>query len=59
MMSKINNVAVIAGYSRSAFTPAKKGKLSNVKPDDLLSEVIKNLILSIIYRNYYKSFCII
>ena len=44
MMSKINNVAVIAGYSRSAFTPAKKGKLSNVKPDDLLSEVIKNLI---------------
>ena len=36
--------AVIAGYSRSPFTPAKKGKLANVKPDDLLSDVIKNLI---------------
>ena len=36
--------AVIAGYSRSPFTPAKKGELVNVKPDDLLSEVIKNLI---------------
>ena len=36
--------AVIAGYSRSPFTPAKKGKLANVKPDDLLSDVIKNLL---------------
>ena len=36
--------AVIAGYSRSPFTPAKKGELVNVKPDDLLSNVIKNLI---------------
>ncbi len=36
--------AVIAGYSRSPFTPAKKGELVNVKPDDLLSDVIKNLI---------------
>ena len=35
---------VIAGYSRSQFTIAKKGELINVKPDDLLSEVIKNLI---------------
>ena len=35
---------VIAGYSRSPFTIAKKGELINVKPDDLLSEVIKNLI---------------
>ena len=35
---------VIAGYSSSPFTIAKKGELINVKPDDLLSEVIKNLI---------------
>ena len=35
---------VIAGYCRSPFTPAKKGELINVKPDILLSEVIKNLI---------------
>ena len=38
------NKAVIAGYSRSPFTMAKKGDLINVKPDDLLSEVIKKLI---------------
>ena len=37
--------AVIAGYSRSPFTPAKKGELINTKPDKLLSEVIKNLII--------------
>ncbi len=36
--------AVIAGYSRSPFTVAKKGGLIDVKPDLLLSEVIKNLI---------------
>ena len=36
--------SVIAGYSRSPFTPAKKGELVNVKPDDLLSDVMKNLI---------------
>ena len=35
---------VIAGYSRSPFTIAKKGELIDVKPDDLLSAVIKNLI---------------
>ena len=37
--------AVIAGYSRSPFTVAKKGNLIDVKPDVLLSEVVKNLIL--------------
>jgi len=37
--------SVIAGYSRSPFTIAKKGELIDVKPDELLSEVIKNLIL--------------
>ena len=36
--------AVIAGYSRSPFTIARKGGLISVKPDDLLSKVIKNLI---------------
>ena len=35
---------VIAGYSRSPFTIAKKGELVGIKPDELLSEVIKNLI---------------
>ena len=37
--------AVIAGYSRSPFTMAKKGDLINIKPDVLLSEVVKNLVL--------------
>ena len=36
--------AVIASYSRSAFTMAKKGALINVKPDVLLSEVIKKIV---------------
>ena len=37
--------AVIAGYSRSPFTVAKKGELIDVRPEDLLSEVIKNLVI--------------
>ena len=37
--------AVIAGYSRSPFTIANKGDLINVRPEDILSEVIKNLVL--------------
>jgi len=37
--------AVIASYTRSPFTIAKKGSLIGVKPDELLSEVIKDLIL--------------
>jgi len=36
--------SVIAGYSRSPFTMARKGELIDVKPVNLLSEVIKNLI---------------
>ena len=36
--------AVIAGYSRSPFTMAKKGELIDIKPINLLAEVIKNLI---------------
>ena len=37
--------AVIAGYSRSPFTIANKGDLVSVRPEDLLSEVIRNLVI--------------
>ena len=36
---------VIVGYVRSPFTIAKKGELIGVRPEDLLSEVIKDLVL--------------
>ena len=36
--------AVIAGFSRSPFTIANKGELVSVRPEDLLSEVIKDLV---------------
>ena len=36
--------SVIAGYSRSPFTMAKKGELIDVKPVNLLAEVVKNLV---------------
>ena len=36
--------SVIAGYSRSPFTMANKGKLINVKPVNMLAEIIKNLV---------------
>ena len=35
---------VIAGYSRSPFTMARKGALIDAKPVNLLAEVIKNLV---------------
>ena len=35
---------VIAGFSRSPFTMARKGALIDVKPVNLLAEVIKNLV---------------
>ena len=35
--------AVIAGYSRSPFTMAKKGELIDIKPVYKLAEVIKSL----------------
>ena len=35
------NKAVIVGYSRSPFTIANKGDLVSIRPEDLLSEVIK------------------
>ena len=38
------NRAVIAAYARSAFTPAKKGELASVRPDDLAAQVIAALV---------------
>lgn len=35
---------VIAGYGRSPFTPAKKGKLARVRPDELGAQVVKGLV---------------
>ena len=35
---------VIAAYARSAFTPAKKGELVSVRPDDLAAQVIAALV---------------
>ncbi|HEX9879377.1 MAG TPA: thiolase family protein [Candidatus Binatia bacterium] len=36
--------SVIAGYVRSPFTPAKKGELARVRPDELAAQVIKGLV---------------
>ncbi len=38
------NHVVIAGYARSPFTPAQKGALASVRPDDLSTQVIKGLV---------------
>jgi acetyl-CoA acyltransferase len=35
---------VIAGYCRSPFTPAQKGGLAKVRPDDLAAQVVKGLV---------------
>jgi acetyl-CoA acyltransferase len=35
---------VIAGYVRSPFTPAAKGELTKVRPDELAAQVVKALI---------------
>ena len=35
---------VIAGFARSPFTPARKGALAKVRPDDLVAQVIKGLV---------------
>ncbi len=37
--------AIIAGYIRSPFTPARKGGLANVRPDDLAAETIRALVV--------------
>ena len=36
--------SVIAGYSRSPFTMARKGELIDIKPVNLLADVVKNLV---------------
>jgi len=36
--------AVIAGYVRSPFTPARKGALAKIRPDDLAAQVVKGLV---------------
>lgn len=38
------NSVVISGYCRSPFTPAHKGRLAAVRPDDLAARVIRGLI---------------
>src|SRR5688572_5769695 len=38
------SAAVIVGYLRSPFTPAYKGQLAGVRPDDLAADVVKALI---------------
>ena len=43
-MFNMSNDAVICGYVRSAFTPAKKGDLAKVRPDDLAAGVVNGLI---------------
>ncbi|MDH3284228.1 MAG: thiolase family protein [Acidobacteriota bacterium] len=35
---------VIAGYARSPFTPARKGELAKVRPDDMAAQVVRALI---------------
>ena len=35
---------VIAGYARSPFTPAKKGELAKVRPDDIAAQVVRALV---------------
>jgi len=38
--------AVIVGFKRSPFTIARKGNLANVRPEDILSQVINDLVKS-------------
>jgi acetyl-CoA acyltransferase len=35
---------VIAGFRRSPFTPANRGRLAKVRPDDMLAQVIKGVL---------------
>ena len=43
-MSVADTEAVIAGYARSPFTPAKHGALARIRPDDLMAQVVRALI---------------
>jgi len=38
------NNAIISAYCRSPFTPANKGRLAGVRPDDLAAQVVKALV---------------
>lgn len=38
---------VIAGYARSPFTPAKKGALARVRPDELAAQVVRKLVADV------------
>ena len=40
----MNENVVLAGYARSPFTPAKKGELAGVRPDELLAQVVRALV---------------
>jgi acetyl-CoA acyltransferase len=35
---------IIAGYARSPFTPASKGQLARVRPDELAAQVVRELV---------------
>ena len=35
---------IIAGYARSPFTPANKGQLARVRPDEIAAQVVKGLL---------------
>ena len=37
---------VIAGYARSPFTPAKRGELARVRPDEMAAQVVKSMVES-------------
>ena len=36
--------AVIGGYARSPFAPARKGALAKVRPDELMAQVVRGLL---------------
>lgn len=38
---------VVAGYARSPFTPAKKGELATVRPDELAAQVVRALVAKV------------
>jgi len=40
----MNNNALICGFARSPFTPAKKGELACARPDDIAALVIRGLL---------------
>ena len=43
-MTASQTQAVIVGYARSPFTPAGKGALARVRPDDLMAQVVRALL---------------